>query len=1088
MLFTVAAAAQTKPISGRITDITGTPIPNASIRTKGASAGTSADMTGSFHLNVGKNAVLIVSAIGYETKEVKAGSLDIIDIQMSTDSKSLSEVVVTGTGTATSRKKLGISVETVTADKLPAAPTASIDQALIGKIPGAQISATSGNPGDPINILLRGINTVQGGTKPLILMDGVEVKAADISSLDLSSIERVETVQGAASASIYGAQGANGVIQLFTRKGRQGKASINFSSSYAANSYINSGNVHKARLHPYLTDANNNIIDYASGQPLTLLDDGTLTGISYQFADNVAGDQHAANSRYGILSPDNINNKPYNANLKYYDHFKQVFKTGYSFNNSLNISGGNEKTDYFVGASNSHTISPILKNGYFERSNLTANVGAEVLKGLKLRSVTQLIYTRNTMAPGLGGGGDYWYGKGQRSGNVGAVYGFLNTSPFFDLTHQDADGNYIYYPYADFLSVNAGNPYYVKQYSNGLDNKIDIIQNFDASYKVNHFVELDAKYGVNYRTENSRWTYFNQSENINSNSTQSWIYYNNNNDNLGEITDFRYSNMFQNILGSLFFRTDFQKDFKSRLPITTSTQVSFDYRKQKYTEYITYGMGVPLKPPINMTTVGDPNLTSSVGVNRDYIEPFVTYGYLVNQKIDFGDYGGVTGGFRSDWSSAFGGGHTPFTFPHADAYILPSSFDFWEKLSDFLPTFKLRGAYGKAGIQPGPFDRYPTLDPGILGSNPIFTNPNPSQNPNLQVEVSREWETGADITLNTNKNGAWFNGINLSATYWNRKSSNVIYTVATALSTGTPGQLTNAIDMSSKGFQFSIDMPVFKSRDFSWQLTTNFGHQTSMVDKIAGKADIILGSAAGSTSLVLRAGQKVGQIYGYKAFTSLDQRKLDGTPYIDKADYDKYEMVNGKVVEKDTRAIMFTNETYALGDPNPKFNISFINSFDYKGMLTLSVQFDWLHGSHLYNQTKEWMYRDGISGDFEKPVTIGGTRAAYTAYWASAYYGLWGSSHGPGNNATKDFFYEDASFVRLRNVALAFDLTKAFKIKYFNKLQLVLTGRNIATFTKYSGYDPEVSSGTVNSAWDRGVDHSTLPNQKSYQVGLNVGL
>jgi hypothetical protein len=192
-------------------------------------------------------------------------------------------------------------------------------------------------------------------------------------------------------------------------------------------------------------------------------------------------------------------------------------------------------------------------------------------------------------------------------------------------------------------------------------------------------------------------------------------------------------------------------------------------------------------------------------------------------------------------------------------------------------------------------------------------------------------------------------------------------------------------------------------------------------------------------------------------------------------------------VDTATKGIQFSAETYAFGDPNPKFNASFINAFSYKDFLTFSFQFDWVYGSHLYNQTKEWMYRDGIHGDFSKPITINGTTAAYTAYYGSAYSGSWGSLYGPGNNATKDYFYEDASFLRLRNVSLGFDLAKVMNIKYFKKLQLVFTGRNILTVTKYTGFDPEVSSGAVNSSFDRGVDHSTLPNTKSYMVGLNVG-
>ncbi len=293
--------------------------------------------------------------------------------------------------------------------------------------------------------------------------------------------------------------------------------------------------------------------------------------------------------------------------------------------------------------------------------------------------------------------------------------------------------------------------------------------------------------------------------------------------------------------------------------------------------------------------------------------------------------------------------------------------------------------------------------------------------------------------------------------------------------------------MSSNGVQFQLTLPVFRSKDFKWDFTTNFGHQISKVDAIAGGADIILTSNAGSTALVLTPGQPIGQLYGYKALTSFDFTNKEGVRYIPQSDEGNYTMVDGRVVRKSDYQIMFTNQTYAFGNPNPKFNMSFINGFTFKDFLSFNFQIDWVYGSHLYNQTKEWMYRDGISGDFAKPVTIDGKTGAYTAYWSSAYYALWGSTRGAGNNATKDFFYEDASFARLRNVSLALDVAKLVRLPYFNKVQLVFTGRNLLTVTKYTGYDPEISSGSSNSSFDRGVDHSTLPNTKSYQVGLNLG-
>ncbi|CAN5206177.1 SusC/RagA family TonB-linked outer membrane protein [soil metagenome] len=1075
------AWAQDRRIVGKVTSAEdGSPLPGVSVVLKGTTKGTTTDVGGIFDISVpqAKGSVLIFSFVGVATQEIPIGNQSELNVSLVSDSRLLTEVVVTGSGVATSKAKLGIAVESVSGKNLPQTPTASIDQALIGKIPGAQISSVSGNPGDPVNIVLRGINTVQGGTKPLIMVDGVQIAATDINSLDLSNVERVEVVQGAASASIYGAQGANGVIQVFTKKGKKGRVAVNFSTSYSANEFINSGNVKKADLHPYLTDASNNLID-PSGKPLTYNEYGSIEGISYKYGGA---------TRYAILDTRNVSNTPYNANLKYYDQFKQVFQTGSTTNNSISVSGASEKSDFAISAANNHTVSGVMKNGYIDRSNLTANLGTELFKGFTLRSTTQLVYTKNTLHPGLGAPGGYDYGKGNSLGSIGSVYGFFNTSPFFDLTAKLADGTYPRYQTADFLSVNAANPFYQQQYTSGLDNKIDVIQNFDANYSINKFLELNAKYGLNYRTENSRWTYFNQSANINSTYYDTWSSYFAP-DNKGEITNWQYNTTFQNFLATAYIRTDFENDFHIKLPIQTSTQISFDYRKKKYEEYDTYGLGLGLAPPFNISSTSSQGVASydvTTKHNGDYVEPFVTYGYLVNQKVDFGDYGGLTAGFRTDWSSAFGAGSTPFTFPHFDAHIAPFSFMKNSGISNTLSYFKLRGAYGEAGIQPGAFDRYPVLGQQNLGSGLVYTIPTTSNNANLKVEVSKELELGTDFTIGLGQ-GNWLNSINGSFTYWKRKSENVIYTVSVQPSLGSTGQLTNAIDMSSNGVQFSLTLPVFNSKGLKWDFTTNFGHQISKIDAISGGADIILTSNAGDAALVLTAGQQIGQVFGYKALTSTAFTRQDGSRYITEGDASKYTMVDGRVVDKATMAIQFTDEKYPLANPNPKFNASFINSFSFKDFVTLNFQFDWVYGSHLYNQTKEWMYRDGIHGDFSKPVTIDGQTGAYTAYWASAYYALWGSTRGAGNNATKDFFVEDASFLRLRNISLAFDLGKVVKLPYINRCQLVLTGRNLLTVTKYTGFDPEISSGASNSSFDRGIDHNTLPNTKSYQVGLNIG-
>lgn len=1084
MLTALSISAQDRTVTGKVTAADdGASLPGVNVIVKGTTNGSVTDADGNYTIaNVSPESTLVFSFIGLRTIESAVGGRSTVDVQLTTDVTQLTEVVVTGTGVATDKRKLGISVESVSADKLPATPSASIDQALIGKIAGAQISSISGNPGDPTNILLRGINTVQGGTKPLIMVDGVQLAATDINSLDLSNVERIEVVQGAASSSIYGAQGANGVIQVFTKKGKKGAISVNFSSSYSENQFLNTGDVHKSRKHGYITDANNNITD-AEGNILNYTELGSIEGISYVYGSTGASEalpNGNGATRYAIQDIRNDFNKEYGANLKYYDHFKQVFQTGYTTNNSLSISGATDKTDFALSVANNHTLSPILKNGSVDRSNITANIGTELFKGFHVRSTTQVIYTENDMAPGLGAAGGKDYGRGNSLGRVGFTYSFLNTSPFFDLNAKMPDGNYPIYQTADFLSVNAGNPNYAMQYSSQLDKKIDLVQSFDATYNINKFVELDAKYGINYRTENSLNKYKNQSANANSNYYESWVGVFAP-DNQGEIINYQYNNTFQNFLANAYIRTDFQEDFNINFPIQTSTQIGFDYRKRKYDELDTYGIGLSLSPPTNLTA------TSDQVVDYDYTETFITYGYLVNQKVDFGDFGGVTAGFRSDWSSAFGGGSKPFTFPHYDAHILPSTFWKDNTLAIIIPYFKLRAAYGEAGIQPNAFDRYPVLDQQNLGAGLVYSVVEVAQNPNLQVEVSKETEIGTDFTISANETGAWFTNINAAFTYWKRKSENVIYRVGLPPSEGANDILTNAINMSSNGIQFSLNFPIYTSPNLKWDFTTNWGHQVSKIDAIAGGNDIILNSGAGDASLVLTPGQVIGQIYGYKALTSVDAVRADGSRYIDAADAGLYEIVDGRVVKLSTYQIQFADEKTPLADPNPDFNASFINNINFKDIVTLSFQLDWVHGSKLYNQTKEWMYRDGIHGDYEKQVTIGGKTGAFPAYWSSAYYGLFGSLSGAGNLATKDFFLEDASFMRLRNVSVAFDVAKILKINVLKKMQLVLTGRNLLTWTKYTGFDPEISSGGVNSAFDRGIDHDTLPNIKSYQVGLNIG-
>ncbi len=1054
LLFAVQIAmAQTREVTGKVTDANGVPVNGASIRVKNSRIGTSAGTDGTFKINAAPNAVLVISAVGFLEKEVNIGSQTSVGATLDADPRALSEVVVTGTGAATSKKRLSFAVESISADKLPATPTADIGSALVGKIPGAQISQINGSPGSPTNILLRGINGVITGTAPIILVDGVEVRATSLESLDLSNVERVEIVQGPAASTIYGAQGANGVIQLFTKKGKKGRVNIDVSSSIGVNQLLNIGKVQKSRFHSFNVNGNNEVVD------------GGGNVMQY---DPVTG-SYLTNPVFNLISATSIANKEYNKNLQFYDHYKMFFQKATTYNNSININGGGDKFDYSFILSNNSQETVFKNNGDFRRTNVTANIGVELAKGLKFRTTTQLAYTRSTQLDPDG---------------RNMFYAINNSRPFANYEQRDALGFHSPY-FGDAVGVNGYNFNYITENAKVLDKTIDIVQSLNLNYKFPKFVELDAKYGLNRSSFSSRFDIAEQSHSEGASYWEYWAEWYSprtsfgvpaSSDESGEINQRENIITFHNFLSTATIKFDFEKDFGLNIPITSTTFVGWDYRKRITTDYWSYATDAPSFTPYRASDMGN------YKVATDAVNEFVTYGTLLTQRFEYKDFFGLGGGLRSDYSSAFGRGSKPATMYRGDAYVRISSFDFWKnsKLYNIIKEWRLRSSYGQAGVQPGSYDRFPVLSPRVLGTQSALADVVNSRNPDLKLSIATELEIGTDLSLDLLK-GKWLKNANISFSYWTRKSKDAYLEVDVAPSLGLGKQLTNAVDLSSDGIQASLNLNMYQSKGLNWNFIINYSKQKSVIDKVLGNSEVIIQSAAGSSQYVIRAGEKIGQLYGYMFLTDVNQLDANKNPFIPTSDQVNWEVAsNGYVVNKTTKQPYATANRFSLGDPNPKFNISFINDLNFKGFLTLGFQFDWIYKSNLYNQTKEWMYRDGIHKDYASPITINGQTEAWTAFYRGAYAVRQA-------NGTKSYFMEDASFLRLRNLSLGVDLAKFVKVKGINRIQLVFTGRNLLTITDYTGMDPEVSSGTVNSAFDRGVDHNTIPNVKTLQVGLNLG-
>ena len=1023
--------AQEREVTGTVKDEAGTPLAVVTVVVKGTSYGVATDFNGNYSIKVPNDkAVLVFSQIGMKTLEKAVGKARSINVILREEAQELTEVVVTGVGVATDKRKVAISVDAVSEKSLKRTPVKSIDDALSGKIAGAQIQSTSGQPGQQANIILRGINSLST-TQPMVIVDGVEVNTSNyaltsgssavssrLADLDLSNVERVEVIQGAAAATIYGAQGANGVIQIFTKKGKKGeRTEITYNSSLSVDEAL-TGNLSFAQKHPYKTDKEGYIIDGQNKRPIKVdPETGYWTKPDPTIKDTTA----------------NI----YSYKEKTYDHLKQYYKTAYTTQHSVNVTGAAGNVDYAIGASLLDQTSPV--NGSYKKKNLSANVGVEVFKGLTLRSNTQLINSKNTTA-----------GVNGRSSIYSGVGGALGTPAYVDLHFRDTAGKSPVHYDPDSNEVS---PFYIYENQSNLAETNRVIQSINANYKFSKNLDFDYKYGYDHtRYDNSEFI----KNQKNTNTPGSGI-----SPLAGQLTERFIRHILQNSLLSAYLRLDFQRDLKLKLPIQSTTQLSYDWRKDNYYRLTATGSGYGVNPPF---TISSANTSTS----SDLEQEFVTFGYLVNQKFDYANLFGVSVGVRSDFSSAFGEGGKPFTFPRADAYFRIADLLKLEKVTEL----KLRGAYGEAGIQPDAYDRLITLSNDKLGDKGYYYLPTTARNPELEVQKSKELEVGLDYGFRLGE--GWFHRISGNVVYWDRKSFGTIYNIETPPSLGAQELTTNAIDLSSNGLQASLDLGVLSTDKVDWTFSARFSKGETVVDKISNGKRIVVGIQGGGQS-TLNEGERVGTFFGYKPLSSLTQTNSKGERYIADADLNNYQLVNGMVVNKQSKEVIFSTEQEKMGDATPDFTMSFFNDITFAKKLTFSVQVDWTKGGDIYNGTKQRMYFNRTHGDLDTPIPVD-KNLPYTNYYVSLYNKAQATS----------YFIEDGSYVRVRNVSLSYDMTDILKDTFIKGLTLTASVRNLLTFTNYSGLDPEAVGVSLNNPLYRGIDLYTFPNMRTVTMALNV--
>jgi len=1030
MLNVTQTFAQSLTIKGTVTSkADGLPIPGVSVKVQGSTVGTLTSVEGKFTVQASANSVLIFSFIGYSQQSVPLAGKTSINVILESKNDQLDEVVVTGVGVATKKSQVAIDVAAVDSKDFAASAITNAAQSLTGQIAGVQIIQQTSQPGAAPLIILRGYTNL-ASPAPLVLIDGIQATSDILSTIDPNIVDHIEVVKGSAGGMLYGAKGGNGVIQIFTKKGaKNGKLTIDISSKYSNDRIIELNDI-VAKMNHFVEDASGNL----------------LTASGAIVAPNADGIYPAAPAQEPFATQPTVvqNNQPYN--VPTYDHIQQANHVANTFTNSINIRGGSDKVDYAFGVSNLQQ-QDVFSNMY-NRTNMNFNFGFSPAKGLTIRNNAQIIYSYDNLL----------------SSNR---FGMLMAFPFINFDYIDPNtGRHVIRP--DSYSTDGLNPLAEREVHTHYDKSPRLVENFNVNYKFPKFVELDAKFSEDARNVDSYDLYSNQT------GLPQTLFYGPNIG--GYISDANENARTEYGNVGMYIRTDFKNDFHINLPIKTTTQVTYDYTATFDHAYNATGSVLPPFPPYTITT------TSGAKTAGESYSQSLLYGYLVNQTIDYANLVGISAGFRSDYSSQFGAASHPFTFPRATVYFNPSEL---LNAHELIYNWKVRGAYGEAGVQPGTYSRQVTLGASTYGAANSLTalvTPTTASNPNLAVQVTKELELGTDITVTPLKNSDWLSSITFTGTYYHRSSDDDIQTAPLPPSAGYTGISSNLVSLTGHGIELSLDINAYKSENFTWYTGSRFAISKTYVASIAYNIPVT------SSIFTLTPGQELGTIMTQSPLHSITQvNPATGAPYIAPANDGNYVMVNGNVVNKTTYAVQLTSTSDLgnQGNVNPNFTSSFINRFTIYKKLNLSFQFDWNHGGKIYNGTRQYLARDGISSDFDKNVTINGNTGSYVAYWQSYYNAL---------NPLSSFV-EDGSFIRLRDLSLSYDITSLVHQKWLRSLVFTASGRNLLTFTKYSGLDPEVSSavnpstggGLSNIGSYQGVDFYAQPNLKSYQFGFNIG-
>jgi TonB-linked SusC/RagA family outer membrane protein len=1068
--------AQERSVSGKVTAAEdGSPLPGVNVVIKGTTTGTVTDVQGVYKLSVPSNAVLQFSFIGLRTQEVEVGERTMVDISMQQDVQQLGEVVVTAAGIERQVKGLGYSVENVTGDKLSQKSEPDVLRSLQGKVPGVNILSTSGAPGSSTRITIRGNKSLFGNNQPLFIVDGIpfdnsysttsndlvngSAYSSRIADLDPNNIASMSVLKGGAAAALYGVRASNGVIVITTKSGSSRASKKGLEITY--NSSLSFEKI--ANLPDYQNKyGSGSKSDYGEvngswGPAFDRPGPGVSYGLDGSFVPNgTEADSIPYWTKYAAVFPNGPKWVPYKA---YPNNARDFFKTGKIVENSISVTGGNEKSVLSLVASR------LSQDGYipfssFDRTNISIGGNTHLDNGLTIGG--NLSYINSQQKGPLSG-----YGDATQSSSS-AFSRILFPGRNWDIQGQPYE-NPVTHGQVFFLGAAADNPYWSVR-NNGIRSNVDrIVASVNAVYDFNDWINIAYKIGIN--------TY---------------------NDRRKEIT--RKGSVGAGGNGQIILDNYYFQEIESTLLLTINRDITKDLNFKTI-----LGHNVNQRTYDNQSIKG----VSAVAFNIDDIDNYnnITrnggdysrrrlYGVFGDMTLTYKDYLFLSVTGRNDWSSTLPVSKRSFFYPS-----ISSSFVFSEALNlqgGILSSGKVRAAWSKVGNDAPVYALYPTYSlnlgysSGAVGSVPDNDLPFRGQpgattgitvyDPKLTPEFTSEIELGTDLQFYNNRFGIQF-------TWYDKRTTDQIAPITLADETGYNQLYTNFGEVSNKGVEIGLDLtPVKLDNGFSWNIMATYTRNRNMVEKLtAGVNEIVLRNLyGGQVTPTLQAGQPYGILKG------------------------TYNVDDGKghlLVDPATGLYIQSNDFRVIGNPNPNFLASITNTFSFKG-LSLSCLINYRDGGDLYSATNQFYMGRGVTKDTEDregtfivPGVYGDTNTnkplldedgkeivnTTQVILNDVYFQTAGGSLGINSADEASIF--DATVIRLSEVSLGYQIPKKLLTKTpFGSISLSFTGRNLwynaPNFPKHSNYDPETSSfGAQNYT---GIEYNAAPSVKRYGFNLRL--